>query len=211
MKKLLLFICLTLSLVACKTTKNVANPTVDWDKAVIPFKLSFEHGMSVNGKGYFERGRSIYISLRYIGMEVMSFYANNDSVYLYDKSRSMLVADKLGINPLTHRQLDVNQLQDFLLGINNYAYSQNYNFKNVKIFLTPGENVTSGNNTLLIDWLFTVVDTDEERAAKGNIQWNYSGAEYNDVSLPQWKMPKNPRVSIPISDIDKVLNSGYYL
>ena len=90
---------------------------VDWDDVSVPVRLELEapKQMSISGRATMERGKSVMISLRVLGMEVASLYITNDSVYATEKIHKYYIAED--INSLCGKfPVSINDVQDMLLG-----------------------------------------------------------------------------------------------
>ncbi len=71
--------------------------------------------MGISGKLSMKRGENIMLSLRFLGMEVMSLYINTDSIFASDKIHKYYFAE--GLKSLTKGfPMTLNDLQDILMG-----------------------------------------------------------------------------------------------
>lgn len=95
----------------------VTNSYREWSTLSVPVKieLSKPKRFSISGRAYMERDKSVFISLRFLGMEVGTIYIDNDSLFLTEKIHKYYVAEGvkslLGGYPLT-----VADVQSLLLG-----------------------------------------------------------------------------------------------
>lgn len=192
-KFILLLPIFILVLSGCKTSRsNVAlKPDVTWTTLAVPFKLNILDGPSPSGKGYFVRDESIYLSIRYFGMEMMSFYANNDSCYVYD--RSNLIACPFGTNPITHRKMGVNDLQDILLGLNPDAKPMSLNLLSLIINLAPIYLDQSDGVASFSGWEAIVQNLDTHTQIEASLKWDFGSADNSPESIRQWNRPKKPK------------------
>lgn len=203
-----LFLCL---LTGCRTTKNVTvmHPATDWATLSVPFKLNIYGNISPSGKGYFVRDESIYLSVRYFGMEVMSFYANNDSCFVYDKTQGTLIACELGNNPYTHSKMNVNDLQDILLCLNGNNSPINLNLSALNINLSAIKETLTNGTAVDMGWKATLENNDTNRTLEADLEWNNSNASINPESLPQWKRPAKPKRVVGLNDLYYMIISQF--
>lgn len=125
-----------LSLVGCKTSKQVTTPDYDgrsltlsehfdvltssyeeWQDVNIPMKIELTEPqkISISGRAIMVRDESVMLSLRFLGMEVLNIYMTDDSIFATDKIHKYFLAENLksitaGI-PMT-----INDVQNMLLG-----------------------------------------------------------------------------------------------
>lgn len=88
-----------------------------WSDLNIPMKVSLNspQKISVSGRAYMTRNKSLMLSLRVLGMEVMSMYITNDSIFATDKMHKYYLAESL--SQITNEYpITVNDIQDLLLG-----------------------------------------------------------------------------------------------
>ena len=89
----------------------------DWKDATLSMKVSLisPKSITVSGKAYMTRDKSLSLSLRFLGMEVIAVYITNDSVFAIDRMNKRYIAESIEqlakICPIT-----VNDIQDLLLG-----------------------------------------------------------------------------------------------
>lgn len=187
-----------LLLYGCKSTRQAISfiPS-DWTAATIPFKLNIEGNLSPSGKAYFEKDQSVYLSVRYLGMEVLSVYADNDSVFMYDKMNGVLVGEKLGKNPYTGKRLDAGQIQDLLIGSNRNDKAIKLNIASLGINLTVGEKI----NSLITRWDANVINHKTGREMNANLTWNYAGADWNPSNISKWKKPSKPKRRVELENL----------
>lgn len=88
-----------------------------WTQINVPVNvnLSKPKSISASGRAYMRRGEDIYISLRVLGIEVATFYANADSVYMTEKIGHRYAAAPIS-SLLNNTSLTISDLQDIILG-----------------------------------------------------------------------------------------------
>lgn len=205
MRKILYIIFLGWIMASCHTPHKLTEDSGTIQTFTIPFKLTISGNMSANGKAYMQLDKDIYLSIRFMGMEVVSFYANSDSVFLYDKLHHTLIADKLGINPNTNKQMSINELQDFLFGVDSYARNFAFRIDESTIFLDPGKLKTLGLNKYLDQWNFIVRNETLRLGFQGKLTWDYNKMEINPSRVQEWKKPRNPKNTIGIKDLGQFI------
>lgn len=99
----------------CRQSLSAYSST--WQRLSLPVTLRLREpsSISVSGTAVMERGKSITISLRFLGMEMAVMHLTNDSVVALDKYHDKYVAESL------HRFLggfpvNISNVQDALLG-----------------------------------------------------------------------------------------------
>ena len=89
----------------------------DWKDVTLSMKVSLisPKNITVSGKAYMTRNKSLSLSLRFLGMEVVAVYITNDSVFAIDRMNKRYIAESIEqlaeICPVT-----VNDIQDLLIG-----------------------------------------------------------------------------------------------
>ena len=89
----------------------------DWKDVTLSMKVSLisPKNITVSGKAYMTRDKSLSLSLRFLGMEVVATYITNDSVFAIDRMNKRYIAESIEqlaeICPFT-----VNDIQDLLMG-----------------------------------------------------------------------------------------------
>ncbi|MDE6277976.1 MAG: DUF4292 domain-containing protein [Muribaculaceae bacterium] len=89
----------------------------EWTSVEVPVqvRLSSPRSFSVSGRATMVKGRDIFVSLRFIGLELGQLYANSDSVFLVEKVHKWYIAESL--ERLGGRTgLTIADLQGYLLG-----------------------------------------------------------------------------------------------
>lgn len=88
-----------------------------WKKVRIPVSASVVEPVSLGASGYLtmERGRSVNLSMRVLGMEVASLYLTQDSVVVIDRWNKRYISQGL-TKFLNGFPVTIDNLQDLLLG-----------------------------------------------------------------------------------------------
>ena len=89
----------------------------DWADVNMSMKFSLlaPQKITVSGKAYMTRNKSINISLRFLGMEVVAMHITNDSIFATDKMHKYYLAESL--SQITKGYgITINDIQDLLLG-----------------------------------------------------------------------------------------------
>lgn len=146
--------------------KSLADTYSAWTSFYAPFSMRLAQPVSFNfsGRATMERDKSIFLSMRVLGMEMASLYANNDSVFLADKFHRYLVA--VPFKSLSGRtQLTLGDLQSLLLGQAFFPGRGRLDALNdAQSLFSPAHN---GNETILTPrrlpegatWYFTMDNT----------------------------------------------------
>lgn len=88
-----------------------------WTDISVPvsFKIRSPKSLSVSGRMVMVRDRCISVSMRMLGFEVAGFYADPDSIIVYEKlNKSMVVEPMSRLTSMTG--LTLSDLQDLLMG-----------------------------------------------------------------------------------------------
>lgn len=106
-----------ISTVAESYLYSLSSTYSDWSTLVLPvdFELASPRHVNLRGKVYMERGKSIYISLRVLGMEMATVYVTNDMIYASEKLHKYYIAESVK-DLLAGYDFTVANLQDLLLG-----------------------------------------------------------------------------------------------
>lgn len=97
--------------------KAVLDGYGQWQKVKLPLNIRLRQpkSMSVSANATMERGKSIMISLRFIGMEVGVLYLTSDSILAIDKFNKVYVSEPL--EPLLGGfPANISNVQDLLTG-----------------------------------------------------------------------------------------------
>ena len=130
----------------------LASDLGDWTELQVPLKveLSKPQKLSASGKAYMHRGVDIYVTLRFLGFEVASMYADSDSIFIIDKINRHYLAEDISAL-LGGVELTVSDIQDILLGrpfINGKGTLASSDFKAVKLSSTDSTLVITPQNTI---------------------------------------------------------------
>ena len=112
----------------------------DWTALTIPVKLSLTSpaSASMSGRATMLRDKSIYISLRVLGMEVAYLYADTDSIYAVDKFHKYYLCEN--ISALQERYgITLGNIQDLLLGRPFMPGGTTLRSENLALFQSRGE------------------------------------------------------------------------
>lgn len=201
---LLIILCLLAA--GCKTTHRQLSASVEWTTAEVPFKLDVPMAIKPSGKAWMVRDSSIYMSVRVFGMEVMAFYANNDSAFLYDKTKNTLVCGKLGADPTTGLKLNANSLQNLLLGIDLHQPQINLSMHSMSFILTPG---SVADHKYIESWNARMIEHQKQLTADATLRWNLDQAKWNVDNVPAWKKPSKPKQILGIDDFYLLLTQQF--
>lgn len=77
---------------------SLASSYRPWTDVSMPVKLELKEPkrFSISGKASMVKGKSVYMSLRILGMEVGAVYIDNDSLYIVSKMQRMAYVESLG-------------------------------------------------------------------------------------------------------------------
>lgn len=189
---LLIVAAVALAVAGCRTTKQgTPVKTGDWENVTMPVKLVVqgEKGMSASGRLIMVRDKSVYLSVRMLGMEFVSVYADKDSVWVYDRMSGTLVGERLGRDPQNGKRLDIGRLQDLLLGTRGVADDFSIDVWKLRIVCTAGEAVTTPYGVMRDGWHATVEGADMD----GDVRWRLGEAKWNQEKVGEWKRPRSPK------------------
>lgn len=188
--------------------KRVAASTDNksWDKLKLPVKVG-GLGVPVSGNMFLERGKSVYISLKFLGAEVAAASVTNDSVVVIDKIHSRYLAEPLSALtasfPATVTNLQALLLgQPFILGNDRITKSD---FRHITVeslnspdgfwTLTPPATKGCGYTfTLSPDCIVTALNASTRSGRK--ISALYSAFDSSDPLLP---IPQKITIDMPTS------------
>lgn len=144
MKKLIYFAAFLLITMAtgCSSKKNMAEIPVaenglsaeqrinvlaksynKWNEINVPLKIDISSPMNVSasGRAYMKRGEWAYVTMRFLGMEVVNMYVTRDSVFAADKINRRYVAERISN---VFSGITLENIQDMLMG-RVFAASEN--------------------------------------------------------------------------------------
>jgi hypothetical protein len=188
---------LILTLSSCHATKSaetksggdtaVAEQTSKWSDVYIPVKVELTEPsrMSISGRATMVRDRSVYLSLRMLGMEVATVYIDADSIFATEKLHKQMLA--VGYEATVGNRLTIGQLQDVLLGCENAATGK------LPAALTYSvEKASDGSSTAV-----TLSTTLNGKKYSGRITWDMASAQYDTGSPRQWSRPSGYTIIDP--------------
>lgn len=148
--------------------------------------------MSISGRVTMIRDRSIYMSLRMIGMEVATVYVNTDSIFATEKLHKQMLASDF--DKTLGGKLSVGELQGLLLGepgnaIKKLPSALSYDVETQGKTETVNLRVTTGKKTYA-----------------GRLIWDMGAAQFDTGNPRQWKRPSGYTVIEP-SKLPKLLES----
>lgn len=212
MKKIIfLFILITvLSLSSCRSSKSSVSTVSNWTEAVIPFKLNIggTASLSASGKAYLAKNESTYLSIRFLGIEMFSLYANNDSVWIYDKTSGTLLEGPLGHLQGHRKKLNQQEIQKILFGVGEYGKSIDLSIDQCNISLKSSNYMATPLGLSASEWTGEAILPRQELDATANLNWDFSKSDWNPDHLPEWKKPSKPKKILGTSDfINLLMNS----
>lgn len=100
--------------------KHLGDATIkykNWEDVVIPLEMSLSQpkDITISGRATMIKDKSIFISIRALGFEVATLYANTDSIYASYKLNKIYIAEDIK-KFLTNYPITIGNLQDLLLG-----------------------------------------------------------------------------------------------
>lgn len=97
--------------------RTIVSTYSEWERLRIPvnIKLNSPQSASISGSAIFERDKSVFISLRFLGFEVANIYATNDSIFVVDKYNKQYAAEDIH-QFLGNAPINIANVQDLLLG-----------------------------------------------------------------------------------------------
>lgn len=121
---------------------GLASTYSPWTYLSLPvdFEIASPKHIKLSGRIYMERGKSIYVSLRFLGMEVATLYITGDKIYATEKLHKYYIAENV-TELLGGCDLTVADMQGLLLGrafIAGQGLLTRSMYKDVKITSTDG-------------------------------------------------------------------------
>lgn len=120
----------------------------DWERLRMPItiRLKSPQSASISGTAIFERDKSLFISLRFLGFEIANIYATNDSIFVVDKYNKQYAAE--GIHQfMGNTPINITNVQNLLFGRVFLLGESSTNFKQ---FGKADFDVTSGSSWMLV-------------------------------------------------------------
>lgn len=115
---------------------NATSKYKNWEDVVIPLEMSLSQpkNLTISGRATMIKDKSLFISIRALGFEVATLYANTDSIYASYKLNKIYIAEDIK-KFLTNYPITIGNLQDlllgraFMLGKGTLAYDMNKEMK----------------------------------------------------------------------------------
>lgn len=106
-----------ISTVADSYIYSLTSTYSDWDYLALPIDVELQspQHIKLGGRMYMERDKSIYLSMRFLGMEVATLYLTNDTIYATEKIHKYYIAESVD-QLLSGCDLTIGDLQNLLLG-----------------------------------------------------------------------------------------------
>lgn len=181
----------------CRSAKPSVMPEQDnrWTDLYVPVKLELTEPsrMSISGRATIVRNKSIYLSLRMIGMEVATVYVDADSIFATEKMHRQMLA--VGFDRALGKRLTVGELQDLLLGEPGAPVG-----KLPKALSYTADSQDDGNVVV------SLKITSGRKVYSGRLIWDMGSAQYDTGSPRQWRRPADYTV-IDISKLLRLLES----
>lgn len=197
LKSISILLLAAMTVAGCRSTKTASEPGVEqWSNVYVPVRLELlqPKRMSVSGRATMVRDRSIYMSFRFIGLEVASAYCDADSAFVVMKHNQTMITSALG--PLmAGTGLGIGDIQDILLGEGTVPAKAAG-----RVTCDVGESA-DGTRTV------TVRTVGTRQPVEARIVWSMPDAEYNLASPRQWSKPDGyTRVPADklIANLDKI-------
>ena len=115
---------------------NATSKYKNWEDVVIPLEMALSQpkNLTISGRATMIKDKSLFISIRALGFEVATLYANTDSIYASYKLNKIYIAEDIK-KFLTNYPITIGNLQDlllgraFMLGKGTMAYEMNKEMK----------------------------------------------------------------------------------
>lgn len=145
--------------------------------APLKLKLDSPKRVSISGRCSMERGKSILLSVRMLGMEVGNAYVTPDSVYVTDKIHKYMLSESLD-EVLNGNYVEFTALQELLMGDASAApwIADAIDYKAV-----PDDQAGTLTVSAAVD-LRTFVS--------GSIVWDMKSAKRDEAGIARWKRPE---------------------
>lgn len=193
----IVIVVITLLMTGCRSGKEAARtePAATWSTFSAPVKLQLESPkrFSLSGRATLVRDKSIYISLRMLGMEVGTVYVTPDSVFATEKLHRYIVRESLS-KALEGHDIPFAELQDLLIGEQSAATAQ----------LARALNYTAetdGSGRLTVSASLQL-----KKPVAGKLIWNLDDARRDEPSPAQWRQPSG-YTEIPVASVMKLLKT----
>lgn len=169
-----------LALGGCRSVKptSVAEQENRWSDLYVPVKLELTEPsrMSISGRATMVRDKSVYLSLRMIGMEVATVYIDADSIFATEKMNRQMV----GVDyDRVMGRLTIGELQDLLLGDSDGAVGKLP--KELSYAVDRSEN----GNTVTVN----LKVAPGKKTYAGRLIWDMGAAQFDTGDPRQWRRP----------------------
>lgn len=191
---LLLSVLLLLAMAGCRSKKAVETVQPEqWTTFSAPLKVKLESPkkLSISGRCTMERGKSILLSVRMLGMEIGNAYVTPDSVYVLDKVHKYILAESLDA-VLNGNYIEFTALQELLMGNGDAApwIADAIDYRAV---------TDEQSGTLTVS-----AAVDLGSFVSGSLVWDIKSARRNETDIQKWKQPVG-YTRIPSSSVAKML------
>lgn len=166
---------------------NKQSPTVQWTNVYASVNLNISRPMSLgcSGKLTMQYGEYVHVSMRFLGMEVAAFYADNETVYFVDKYHRYLFAEPLA-NLLgdAYGYLTLKDIQQIILG-------QTLLESDDTVTILPSRYVDTADG-LAVASQINITATPPQGTIEASMSWNPNSATWNDPNRKaSFKVPDN--------------------
>lgn len=172
--------------------------------------------MTVSGKAYMHRGKDISISLRVLGIEVASLYADTDSVFIIDKFNKRYIAEDIS-SLLGGTDVTLSDIQDILLGrpfINGKGTVTTASLPDLTLastdstlIITPRKTIKGASYSFIINRAGNIPESFDVTLPNRKFSMLYSGAANTAAGL----MMNTDRITVSLgkTKLDVRLNWNY--
>lgn len=174
---------------SCRTAQKAVVPDGEgleaemWHDVYLPVKVSVlsPASMSVSGRATMVRDSAVLISMRVLGMEVATVYADCDSVIVADKFHRYIYSEPLSV--VTSRDgLTLGDIQEILLGRQALPFDD----KRVEIeFSDPVATIVGAVSPSV-----SVSATFGEKSVKAVLEWSVDKARWNGYRSVSYSPPR---------------------
>lgn len=207
---------LTIILSSCHSTKKTTTEQYlsqvenQWQDVSMPVKCKLvkPKNISVSGKATMIRDREIKISLRMLGFEVAGLYANEDSIYVYEKLNHTMIAEALS-KIENQTGITLSDMQHILLGQQCRPHSKfdwHYTMSNetpswpecLTVGVAGSEIICSYSAPLatpagLISPTASIAVEFGKQALDASLEWSLESASWNSGLSTSFQIPKGYR------------------
>lgn len=143
----------------------------DWNELNVPLSVEFSAPMklSASGRAYMKKGEWIYVSMRFLGIEMVNLYVTRDSVFATDKINKVYVTESL-------RELfqgfTIDNVQELLLGRLISAGNAHFDQSAYKITDNRDKSILTSKKTIMGAHYGYVLDKDRMLPASFFVAYN---------------------------------------